>query len=67
MKRAWKIRAGEPIALQGCFAPRKWLNSGRVAEISQCRSCNFFPGSEFKYIGASDRDKIQKTCRFGRL
>ena len=53
------------MALQGYVAPRKWLISGEVAEISHCSSCNFFPESEFKYIGASDRDKIQKTCRFG--
>ncbi len=43
----------------------KWLISGGVAEISQYGSSNFFPRWEFKYIGASDRKKIQKTCRFG--
>jgi hypothetical protein len=42
----------------------KWLISGGVAEISQYGASNFFSGFEFKYIGASDRKKIQKTCRF---
>jgi len=43
----------------------KWLISGGVAEISHYEISNFFAAYEFKYIGASDRKKIQKTCRFG--
>jgi hypothetical protein len=27
---------------------RKWLNLGRVAEISQCEACNFSFSLEFK-------------------
>jgi hypothetical protein len=27
---------------------RKWLNSGGVAEISHCGTCNFFVSGEFK-------------------
>ena len=46
--------SGGPTAGLASSDPRKWLNSGGVAEISQYRTCNFFLAPEFKYIGDSD-------------
>ena len=57
-REAGSSQGGDDGAVLSSPSRRKWLNSGRVAEISHFGACNFLSQSESKYIGASDRNKI---------